>query len=233
MKQVTNEKLIQKNKRIGNITSIVGIAILAVGLILNINPTPTKTLISFGALIIGFIVAQVSTYFVTKFGRSPRFDELMAENLNKLNNKYTFYVYSSPVPMLLVGPYRLWIPVPISASGQIHYDGKWKQKGGSFLLKIFGQENLGRPELDVEANEKQMREFLSKHFDEGQLPPIESILVVLNPKTEIGDVEDAPTQIVTVDALRRTIRKYDRKSEEEIPAEFRENLNTLLGGSQE
>ena len=233
MQQVTNKKLIQRNKRIGNITSIVGIAILAVGLVLNINPTPTKTLISFGALIVGFIVAQVSTYFVTKFGRSPRFDELIADNLNKLNNKYTFHVYSSPVPMLLVGPYRLWIPIPISASGEIHYDGKWKQKGGSFLLKLFGQENLGRPGLDVEANEKQLREFLSKHFEEGQLPPIESILVVLNPKAEIGDVENAPTEIVTVDALRRTIRKHDRKSEEEIPQEAREKINDLLGVPQE
>jgi hypothetical protein len=169
---------------------------------------------------------------VTKFGRSPRFDELIAENLNKLNNKYTFYVYSSPVPMLLVGPYRLWVPIPISASGEIHYDGKWKQKGGSFLLKIFGQENLGRPGLDIEATEKQLREFLRKHYPEEELPPIKSVLVLLNPKAEIGDVEDAPTSIVTVDALRRTIRKYDRKAEEEIPQNEREKLNAILGGTE-
>ena len=232
MKQVTNEKLIQRNKRIGNITSIIGIAILAAGLVLNINPTPTKTLISFGALIVGFIVAQVSTYFVTKFSRSPRFDEIIADNLSKLNNKYTLYVYSTPVPMLLVGPYRIWIPIPISASGTIYYDKKWKQKGGSFLLKLFGQENLGRPGLDVEANEKQIREFLGKHLSESQIPPIKSIFVLLNPKAEIGDVENAPTPIVTVDALRRTIRKFDRKAEEEISQNERKELNDQLEGSK-
>jgi hypothetical protein len=233
MKQVANEKLIKRNKRIGNITSIVGIAILAAGLVLNINPTPTKTLISFGALITGFIVAQVSTYFVTKFGRSPRFDELIAENLGKLNNKYTFYVYSSPVPLLLVGPYRLWIPTPISASGEIYYDKKWKQKGGSFLLKFFGQENIGRPNLDVEANEKQIREFLDKHFSDSEIPPIKSILVSMNPKAEIGNVEDAPTPIVSADALRRTIRTFDRKAEDEFPQDIRDKINGLLGGTTE
>lgn len=233
MKQITNEKLIKRNKRIGNITSIVGIAILAAGLILNISPTPTKTLISFGALIIGFIVAQVSTYFVTKFGRSPRFDELIAENLAKLNNKYAFYVYSSPVPMLLVGPYRLWIPTPISASGEIYYDKKWKQKGGSFLLKLFGQEKIGRPGLDVEANEKQIREFLDKHFKDSEFPPIKSILISMNPKAEIRNVEDAPTPIVTSDALRRTIRRFDRKAEDEFPQDVREKINVLLGGTKE
>ena len=229
MKQVTNEKLIQRNKRIGNITSIVGIAILAAGLVLNFNPTPTKTLISFGALIVGFIVAQVSTHFVTKFGRSPRFDELIADNLAKLNDKYTFYVYSSPVPMLLVGPYRIWIHIPISASGIIYFDKKWRQKGGSFMLKLFGQENIGRPELDVESNEKQVREFLSKHQEESEIPPIQSILVVFNPKSEIGNVEDAPTPIVTLDAFRRTIRKIDRKAEEELSQDARKEINALLG----
>lgn len=230
MNQIINEKLIKRNKKIGNITSIAGIAILAAGLVLNINPTPTKTLISFGALIVGFIVAQVSTYFVTKFGRSPRFDELITENLSKLNNKYTFYVYKSPVPMLLVGPYGIWIPVPISASGEIYFDKKWKQKGGSFLLKFFGQENIGRPELDVETSEKQIRELLEKNLDCDEIPPMESILVVLNPKAEIGDVENAPTSIVKVEALRREIRKIDRKAEE-LPTELVEKINALLGST--
>ena len=120
MKIVINEKLIKRNKTIGNVTSIGGIAILAAGLILNINPTPTRTMISFGALIIGFIVAQISTTYVTRFGRSPRFDEIIANNLSKLSNEYTFYAYSGPVPMLLVGPAGLWIPLPVVAGGEIH-----------------------------------------------------------------------------------------------------------------
>ena len=229
MKQIINEKQIKRNKRIGNITSIVGIAILAAGLILNINPTPTRTLISFGALVIGFIIAQISTYFVTKFGRSPRFDEIIADNLSKLNNKYTLFVYSSPVPILLTGPSGLWIPISVSASGEIYYDKKWKQSGGNFLLKIFGQENLGRPETEVHTSEKQIREFLSDHFEEDQMPPINSILVSMHPKATLGDVENAPTPIVEVDALRRTIRRIDRKSEQDLPQNELAKINELLG----
>lgn len=228
MKIVTNEKLINRNKKIGTITSIVGIAVLAAGLVLNINPTPTKTLISFGALIVGFIISQFSTYFITRFGRSPRFDEIIAENLSKLNNQYTYYVYSSPVPILLVGPSRLWIPIPLSASGEIYYDKKWKQRGGSFLLKLFGQEKIGRPDHDVEGNEKLMVDFLSKHLDEAQIPPISSILVSMHPKATIGDVENAPTPIVQLDALRRKMRKIDRDTEEEIPQEIQNKINALL-----
>lgn len=231
MNIIINEKLIKRNKRIGNISSIVGISILVLGLILNINPTPERTMIAFGALIVGFIISQVSTYFVTRFSRSPRYDEIFTENLLKLNNKYSFYIYRGPVPMILVGPSALWIPVPVSASGEIYFDKKWRQKGGSFLLKLFGQENLGRPALDVESNEKAVRKFLSDHFDVDAIPPIKSILVSLHPKAKIGDVEEAPYPIVEAEALRRKIRKNDRDSGEDITKETLDKINDLLENS--
>ncbi len=228
MKLVINDKLIKRNKLIGNITSFLGIGILAAGLILNLKPTPTRTIISFVALIVGFIVAQVSTYFVGKFGRSPRFDEIMTDNLSKLNNTYSFYVYSSPVPMLLVGPSRIWLPIPVSASGEISYDKKWRQRGGSFIMKLFGQESIGRPGQDVKSQESQIQELLSKNLEENEIPPIRSILVTFNPKGTIGDVENAPTTIVESGALRRSIRKVDRKTEEEISPEVLNKINDLL-----
>ena len=230
MKKVINEKLIKRNKMIGNITSVGGIAILAAGLILNFNPTPLRTMISFGALIIGFIVAQISTHYVNRFARSPRFDEVIADNLNKLNNDYTFYAYSGPVPMILVGPSGMWVPVPVSASGEISYDNKWRQKGGSFLLKFFGQENIGKPDLEAEANERRINELLAQKLDEQEMPPVRSILVSLHPKAVIANVENAPVPIVHANALRRHIRKVDRKMEVEISNETLQKINSILAG---
>jgi hypothetical protein len=228
MKQITNDKLIDRNKKIGNITSILGIAILIGGLILNIRPDPTRTLLSLGALIVGFVVAQISTFFVTRFGRSPRFDEIIASNLSKLNNDYTFFVYASPVPMLLTSPHGIWIPVPVSVGGEIYYDGKWKQKGGNVMMKFFGQENLSKPEKDVAAREAQVRKFLEENLGKDSIPPINNILVSLHPKAVIGNVEGAPTPIVEVEALRRTIRKIDRKIEEEISPDLLNKINDLF-----
>lgn len=232
MKQITNDKLITRNKKIGNITSILGIAILIGGLILNINPDPTRTILSLGALIVGFVIAQISTFFVTRFGRSPRFDEIIASNLSKLNNEYTFFVYTSPVPMLLTSPHGIWIPVPVSVGGEIYYDGKWRQKGGNVMLKIFGQENLSKPEKDVAAREAQIRKFLEENLGMDSIPPINNVLVSLHPKAIIGNVEDAPTPIVEVEALRRTIRKVDRKREEEISPELLNKINDLFNSEK-
>ncbi len=227
MKNEINVTLINRNKKIGNILTILGAAILIGGLILNIRPDPTRTLLSLVALIVGFIIAQISSYYVSKFVRNPRFDEILAENLSKLNNNYTFFVYSSPIPMLLTGPHGIWIPIPITASGEIYYDGKWKQRGGNFFLKMFGQETLGKPEREIEDRVGQLRRLLEENVDESQIPPIRSILISLHPKAAIGNVEDAPTPIVTVDALRRTIRKIDRK-EEEVSQETLDKINEIV-----
>lgn len=232
MNKVINERLISRNKKIGKVTSIVGIAILIGGLILNFRSSQTTTLISFGALIVGFIIAQISTYFVNKFGRSPRFDEMIADNLSKLNNDYSFYVYRTPIPMLLVGPYGLWIPIPVAASGEIVYDKKWKQRGGSFLYKFFGQENIGRPSLEAESQKKQIIDYLAQHLGEQNLPEIKTILVAVNPNVTIGDTENAPTPIVKTDELRRYIRKIDRKVEEAIPEEMLKQINSVLAASK-
>jgi hypothetical protein len=228
MNQVINEKLINRNKKIGNITSILGIAILIAGLILNFQPTTVNTILSFSALIVGFVVAQISTSYVNRFGRSPRMDEVFGENLSKLNNDYTYYVYSSPIPMLLVGSSGLWIPIPVSASGEIYFDKKWKQRGGSFLFKFFGQENIGKPTIEAVNNEKVIREFISQHLDESEMPPINTVLVSMNPKAMIGDVENAPLPIVKPDGLRRHIRRVDRKAETEISPEILAKINAAL-----
>lgn len=230
MKIVRNDKLIKRNKTIGNVMSIVGIAILVFGLVLSFNPSPTKTLISFIALIVGFIIAQISTYFVTRFARKPRHDEVISTNLSKLGNEYTFYVYSTPIAMALIGPAGIWIPVPTAASGEIIYDKRWKQRGGSFMLKLFGQENVGRPALDIENNEKELRKVLASEMPEEAIPPIKGILVVMNPETTIGDVAGAPELITEAEALRRTIRKYDRKVEDGVSPETLAKINEILGG---
>jgi hypothetical protein len=232
MKKVINEKLIKRNKLIGNILSFGGIAILATGLILNINPTPSRTMLSFGALIFGFLLAQISTTYVTRFGRSPRFDEIIADQLSKLNYDYTFYAYSSPLPMVLVGPAGLWIPIPVVAAGEISYDKKWRQRGGSFLMKMFGQESLGRPAMEITTYEKQLYSSLEKIIDDSEMPMVNSILVSLHPKAVIGDVENAPTPIVEASALRRHIRKVDRKTDVAISPETLEKIHAAFSGGQ-
>jgi len=128
----------------------------------------------------------------------PRFDEIFATAFEKLRHDYTFYVYSSPVPMLLVGPCNLWVPIPLTATGKISYiNGKWKQEGGNFMMKVFGQEGLGKPDQDALANEEAIRKYLlSKGIPEEEQPNIQHVLVIMMKTPKIGEVSEAPIPLV-------------------------------------
>ncbi len=231
MKLVINDKQIKRNKLIGTITTFASLAVLALGLVFAFAKNDmTKMMLSYVSLIVGFILSQVGIYFTNRYGRSPRFDQIISANFEKLTNDYTFYVYKSPVPMLLVGPAAIWLPMPITASGKISYDkGRWRQQGGGFMMKVFGQEGIGKPDSDAESYKKEIsKQLQTKLGPDFELPPLKPILILMMKNAEIGEVSSAPLPIVTVDKLRRHIRHEDRQCTTPFTPENLEEINNAI-----
>lgn len=231
MKLVINEKLIKRNKIIGQVTTFASLAVLLLGLILAFSKNDTtKMVLSYVALVIGFIFSQIGIYYTNRYGRTPRLDEIISVNFEKLSNDYTFYVYSSPIPLLLVGPAALWIPMPITATGKISFEkGRWKQQKAGFLMKAFGQEGLGKPVVDAEGYKKTLTKHLISKLGPGfQVPDMKPVLVLMMKNAEIGQVDEAPIPIFNADKLRRHIRHHDRHVTSLLPVEIIDSINKVL-----
>ncbi len=218
MKIVTNLKIIRRNKRIGQITTIGSLGILAIGFIISLqtNITSTQYLYSLVALIAGFILSQVGIYFGNRWGRSPRPDEILAAGLKGLEDKYTLYSYMTVVPHLLVGPAGIWILSTYTQQGLITYDAekkKWHQRGGNFLMKVFGQESLGRPDQDTYSLSQDFQKFLTKEVDIPNLPAAQVAMVFLNDPKKVSIVApDSPIPIMNIEKLKDFIRKMAKES---------------------
>ena len=196
MKIITNHKLIKRNKIIGQITTFASLGVLGLGLYLSFKQTYISW--SFAALLTGFLLSQVGIYYGSRWGKSPRPDERLNQALKGLDNKYTLYHYNSPVPHLLIGPAGIWTLIPYAQSGRISYDEKnarWKQAGGNAYLKIFAQEGLGRPDLEVQSFEKSMNKYLQNVFkDFNPIPESSTVLVFTNEKASLeAETASRPT----------------------------------------
>lgn len=213
MKVVTNERLISRNRKIGQYLTIGSLAILGLGLYLSFQTTNTQFVtLSFVALVLGFVLSQVGIYFGNRWGRSPRPDEALTSNLKGLSDTYTLYNYTSPIPHLLVGPTGLWALIPYHQAGKIVYEkGRWRQKGGNLYLKIFAQDNIGRPEQEIRAETDTLKSKLAKVLGDGEIPPIQAALVFINEKA-IVDAEDAPVPTIKAAKLKDYIRKRQKDS---------------------
>ncbi len=206
----TNEGLVRKNARIAQLAMGGGLAILFGGMILTFMSSQYFYL-SMGALILGFILSQVGIYFSNRFGKRPRPYEILNRALKGLDNKYSIYHYLSPTSHLLLGPAGIYVLIPHSQSGRISFSGgRYRQKGGSLYLKIFAQESLGRPEIEVSAETDKIKKFIETSLEADHTPPVRGILVFTHPNVELiepEDESDIPAAMVTADKLKDLIRK--------------------------
>jgi len=213
MNIISNEKLIRRNNRIGLVATFGGLIILGLGMYITLAVQQYASF-SLLFLLVGYILSQVGIYYSNRFGKSPRPDEMLNTSLKGLDSKYTVYHYSSPVSHLLVGPAGIWILLPHHQKGVITYsNGRWKQKGGNWYLKIFAQEGLGRPEVEVSSQIQSMQKFLKEKLgEENEIPQIQSALVFTNPKVEISipDDETPPAETIQLSKLKDVVRKSSK-----------------------
>lgn len=210
MNIIKNDKLIKRNATIGQITSLSSLVILGVGMYISFKYPEEMFTLSITALLVGFILSQVGIYFGNRWGRSPRPDESIDAGLKGLKNTYTIYHYSSPAPHLLVGPAGIWLLLPFHQQGKIVYDGKkWKAQKGGFTqayMRIFGQENMSRPDLDADARADKLRRTLLKSMPDDKIPPINAILVFTSDYAEV-DADNAPLPTLPLKKLKPFVRK--------------------------
>ena len=73
-------------------------------------------------------------------------------------------------PHLLLGPSGIWVLLPRHQTGKIIYQkGRFKQKGGGILqgyLRMFAQEGMGRPDLELEGEIDAVKRFIKKKLPE-------------------------------------------------------------------
>jgi hypothetical protein len=212
MKIITNEKKKKINRRIALTATLAGMAVLIGGLLLSLK-YPTQVIYSFGALIVGFILAQIGMFFTNRWGRNPSPDELLNQALKGLDQQYTICHYFTPVYHLLVGPAGIWILTPVHVGGTITFlKGRWIHKGAS-LLRLFGQEGLGRPDLELPYEVEKIQKFLKPIFGDEKTAPVRAALVCTNPKVkiEISPDENPPALTIEIEKLKEYLRKEAKR----------------------
>jgi hypothetical protein len=212
MNIITNEKIIKRNTTIGRYATLVALLILVGGMYVTFAfpEDPQYVTIAFAALLVGFLLSQFGIYFGNRWGRHPRVDERLTAALKGMNKDYTLYHYTTPVSHLLVGPAGVWILEPYYQRGTITYEkGRWRQRGGGLLLsylKIFAQEGLGRPDIEIDADIQTLQKHLSGLLGAENVPPIKVALVFTDDRAEL-QVEDAPHPALKAHALKEFLRK--------------------------
>lgn len=100
--------------------------------------------------------------------------------------------------------------------------------GGGLLqgyMRVFGQEGIGRPDLEAEAEVSSLRKALAKEMDVDEIPEIQAALVFTTDGVEI-EAEDAPLPAMPLKKLKDFMR--NKAKEKPISAAELEKVKAAL-----
>jgi hypothetical protein len=228
MKIIKNEKMIKRNGTIGNWMQLGAIAVLGVGMFISFNRTDLFTF-ALAALLIGFTMTQIGLYMGNRYGRSPRPDEKLDAGLKGLPNEFSIYHYTTPASHLLAGPAGIWVLMPYHQRGEITYKkNRWRNSGGGFLqgyMRIFGQESIGRPELEIDSEINALRKRLAKQMDESEIPEINGMMVFTSDDVTING-EGAAIPAMKLKQIKDFFRQ--KAKEKVISTDLLNRIKSLL-----
>ncbi|MDX9863579.1 MAG: hypothetical protein RBT34_02115 [Anaerolineaceae bacterium] len=221
---ISNNKAIKRKTRIGQITTLAGLGVLAVGFVLSLNTENIN--LSFAALILGFVLTQIAIYHGNRWGKSPREDELLVKGLKGLGKQTTLYTFTTPVPYLVVGPMGVWIIIPYFHEGTITYNekkGRWRQKSKNWYMRLFGQAGLGRPDQDEINQRTKLQQYFRKNLPENLQPEV-NVALVFTAKNVKVEAADAPIPTFALDKVKSYLRAIpkDGPADPEIMAAVKE-----------
>lgn len=227
MRIVTNEGHIRKYGRIGKVSIFVGLVLLTVGAYLQFFRVD-NVFLSLALLIPGFLLSQIAFFLMNRYARNPRTDIAMNDALKGLDRQHTLYHYIAPSAHFLAGPAGMWILIPKTQRGRITFDkNRWRQRGDFMLayLRIFAQEGIGRPDLDIGVEMDALKKFFRKELPEHTFPDPNPILVFTNPRAVL-DAENAPVPTVSLEELKEVVRKQAKEKGGKLTPE---QLSALTG----
>lgn len=209
MKIIKNDKLIQRNGKIGNWISLGALGVLAIGMYLSFTK-PQLFTISLVCLVLGFVMTQIGMYMGSRWGRSPRRDEKIDAGLKGMHSEFSIYHYTTSVPHLLVGPAGVWVILPYHQGGTVLFEkNRWKIRGGGFMqayMRIFGQEGIGRPDLEADSEISRAKKFLEKKMGDNPIPEVKALLVFTHDQVEV-EAGDSPIPAMKLKYLKGFMRE--------------------------
>jgi hypothetical protein len=232
MRITVNQAFIKRRANIARWSTLAGLGVLFLGLFLSFNKQYYYW--SLPALIVGFLLANVSGFNANRYVKEPRPDQTLAKTLRGFDNTYHLFNYTAPIPHVLLTPSRVYALLVKSQDGTIRQRGsRWRRDFNlrRFFL-FFGEEGLGNPPREAQSAAGRLQRALEEAIGEGA-PSVEPLVVFTDPNAQLVLAESSEDKVEDVPVLAGArLKKYLRAQPKgaTFSPDLRNRLVTLLKG---
>ena len=129
MRKISNPGLLKRNKQIGNIGQLGGMAVLVGGLAVT-QYWEDRIDLMYLAMIAGFILVSIGSTFTNRWGRTPPPDQAVDDLLKGLDDRHTIVHFRLGADHALFTPNGIVAILGKYERGSISFDGKVKAIAG-------------------------------------------------------------------------------------------------------
>ena len=222
MKIHIDQKAVKRNGIIGKILRWTSLGCMLIGLFAvfsqEVAENPRLFSVFFTIMLLGIILSSVSAYFTTRFGKSPRPDELIDKAFKGLDDRYHIFHYKSSIPHLLISPSGVWSITPTFVDGEIYYDknnNKWVHKKNSIINRFLSKEYFPNPNNDLKSHNKDFKKALNASSINSNIE-LNSLIILMNKNANLnGDNEIGNILILPFDKVKDKYRKLAKGNEKQ------------------
>jgi hypothetical protein len=215
MHRYLNTRLVRRNSVIGKAMIIIGLATMAIALIISFSRPEEVNLLLILALG-GTLLAQFGIAFHNRWGRSPRMDEVLDQALKGLDSRFASFHYVLGTKHALICPAGAFALVPRVEEGDIRYaDGKWwRVKSTRGFLRRPGKKAIGIEE-QARSEEETLKRKLQRLLPDQPDIPVRSILVFVSQNANVESKDTLPLT-VHIKKLKNAVRRLPKEKSLEV-----------------
>jgi hypothetical protein len=204
MRITTNEGMVARGGRAGQLATFIALTMVLAGLIASFTEYKVVTFI---LLVLGVVMYTVGNRSQEQASREPRFIQKLAEALGEFDDRYRLYNHVLPGDHVFLTPHGLFVLTVKGVSGRIRCFGdKWvRDMSLSRALRFFTEESLGNPTEQTQQDVERLQEYLEKHAPEVKAE-VQGLVVFTEPSARL-EITSASVPVLPLRRLKSYIRK--------------------------
>lgn len=224
LKIASNTAYAGRRRRQASLLSAGGIAVLVVGLVLNLRSYDGLALV---ALILGSVSSWSGISLADKWLKPPREDAALDHGLARSGRAFALYHWLLPADHVLVAPWGLTVLQPAIVDGEVLISpDRWHENRPMVKrLVTIGRRSLGNPPSLAAAQVSAMRAALSAHDESLASIPIDALVVFTRPVVVVAG-EDPAQPWVRAEGIGEWLAASRRK--ESLPPSVRRALEKVV-----
>jgi hypothetical protein len=223
MRTTTDEEMVARGGRIGQLATFIGLVMVFGGLIASFTLYRVMTVF---IVALGVVMYTLGTRGQEQTSREPLHIKQVTDALSEFDDRYRLYNYVLPAPHVLLTPHGVFVLVVKGVDGRIRcFKDKWlRDMSLRRMLRFFTEESLGNPTKEAAQDVEKLQKYLEEHAP-GVQANISSLVVFVNPGARL-EITTAPLPVLPVRRLKNHIRGASARVD--VPPETLDSLTQLF-----